>query len=86
MIKLTEIRDDNDKFVMRDCIINPRHIASVVSGKLSKAGPHIIGSERERELRMVTIANTNNGHLFVDETIDEIFARIAASERGASAK
>lgn len=76
LIKLTELRTENEKFVMKTCIVNVDKIVSVQSGMLSKKGPHIIGAERERELRMIVLAGAPA--IFVDESVDEIFARLTA--------
>lgn len=78
LIKLNELRTEDDKFLMKSCLVNPEKIVSVQSGKLSKKGPHIIGSEREKELRMITLAGAPA--IFVDETVEEIHARISAAE------
>ncbi len=76
MIKLTEVRINGDDYVMKSCLINPSHIVSIQSGELSKKGPHLIGEERERELRMITMLG--GMHIFTDETVDEIEARLKA--------
>lgn len=78
LIKLNELRTENDAFVMKSCLVNADKIVSVLSGKLAKKGPHIIGSERERELRMITLAGAPA--IFVDETVEEIHARLSAAE------
>jgi hypothetical protein len=66
LIKFTELRIEDDKYVMKACLVNPDHIVSIQS-------PHIIGSERERELRMISLRNSPP--IFVDETVEEIHAR-----------
>lgn len=75
LVKLNERRIDGDNYVLKSCLVNPDHIISVQSGKLAKKGTHIIGSERERELRMIML--TNNQAIFVDETVEEVAALLA---------
>lgn len=72
MLKLNELRIENDDYVMKTCLINPRYIVSIQSGQLTKKGPHLIGQERERELRMVSLVG--GGAIFTDETVEEIEA------------
>ena len=74
MIKLNELRIEKDDYVMKSCLINPNHILYVQSGELTKPGPHVIGAERTRELRM--IAMLGGTHIFTDETVEEIEALI----------
>jgi hypothetical protein len=74
LIKLNELRTEDDKFVMKSCLVNVDKIVSVQSGKLAKKGPHIIGAERERELRMIVLAGAPA--IFVDESVEEVYARI----------
>lgn len=74
MIKLNELRIENDDYVMKTCLINPSHILYIQSGQLTKPGPHVIGAERTRELRM--IAMLGGTHIFTDETVEEIEALI----------
>lgn len=77
LIKLNELRVENDEFVMKSCIINTDKIISVHEGKLTRSGPHLIGTERERILRMIRLESgpTPIG-IFVDETVEEVFAMI----------
>jgi hypothetical protein len=78
LIKLMERRVDADNYVLKSCLVNPEHIICVQSGKLAKTGPHIIGSERDRELRMIVLRERNS--IFVDETVEEIGALLAPKE------
>jgi hypothetical protein len=74
MIKLNEIRIDNDEYVMKSCLVNPSHIVTVQTGQLEKKGPRLIGTERQRELRMIIMLG--GIHIFTDETVDEIYELI----------
>jgi hypothetical protein len=77
LVKLTELRTENEKFVMKACLINPEKIVSIQSGKLERKGAHIIGQEREKELRMIVLAGAPA--IFVDETVEELEALFAKS-------
>jgi len=70
MIKLKELRIENDKYVEKLCLINPAKIVSVQSGLLAKKGPHLIGLEREREARMIVLEG--GSAIFVEASIEEI--------------
>lgn len=74
LLKLNELRIENGEYVMKSCIVNVDKIVSVQSGILSKKGPHVIGQERERELRMIALAGAPA--IFVDEDVDELLATI----------
>jgi hypothetical protein len=78
LVKINEIRIDDGKYVMKSCLINPEHIITVQSGKLSKTGPHIIGQERERELRMIVMRERQS--IFVDESVEELAALLTPKE------
>ena len=70
LLKINEIRIENDQYVLKSCLLNPTKIITIQSGLLTKQGPHVIGSERERELRMITLEGNNR--IFVDETVEQI--------------
>ncbi len=75
IIKFNELRTENDQYVMKSCLVNTDKIVTILSGKLTKSGPHIIGAERDRELRMIIL--DGGTQIFVDETVEEIEARIS---------
>lgn len=79
LIKINERRIDGDNYVLKSCLVNVDKIVSVQSGKLGKTGPHIIGQERDRELRMIALAGAPA--IFVDETVEEILALIEGSAK-----
>jgi hypothetical protein len=70
LLKVNELRIENDQYVHKTCLINPTKIITITSGVLTKKGPHLIGAERERELRMIVMEGDNR--VFVDETVEEI--------------
>lgn len=70
MIKLNELRIEDDDYVLKSCLINPNKIVSVQSGLLAKKGPHVIGDERQRETRMITMQGGNP--IFVEESVEQI--------------
>lgn len=76
MIKLHELRLENETFTLKEALINPAHIVSVRSGSMEKSGAHILGSERERELRLIGLIS--GPPLYVDESVEEIYARVSA--------
>lgn len=74
LLKINELRLENDQYVLKSCLINPKKIVTILSGELTKTGPHIIGAEHRRELRMIVMEE--NHRIFVDETVEEIFSMI----------
>lgn len=70
VIALSEIRIENGEYVDRMCLVNPAHIISAHRGLLTKPGPHVIGSERERELTKLLMIGGQP--IFVNESVEEI--------------
>ncbi len=75
ILKFNELRTENDQYVMKSCLVNTDKIILILSGKLTKPGPQLIGVERERELRMMILEGGTQ--IFVDESVEEIEARIS---------
>lgn len=74
LLKINELRLENNEYVPKACLINPSKIISIISGMLTKKGPALLGAEHEREARMITLEGNN--HIFVEETADEILEKI----------
>lgn len=70
LVKINELRIDNDQFIKKLCLISPTKIIAVQAGRMVKQGPRLIGEELERELRMIVMEG--NVRIFVEETVEEL--------------
>lgn len=73
LIKITELRLENDEYNARVCLVNASKIVSVQSGELSKTGPHLLGDERKRVLQLILMEGGNR--IFTEEKIDDILKK-----------
>lgn len=73
LIKITELRLENDEYNARICLVNASKIVAVRSGELAKTGPHILGDERKRVLQMIVLEGGNR--IFTEEKIDDILKK-----------
>lgn len=72
LLRLTEVTKDGDGTKTQPMLVQSDFIGTVTTGKLEKAGVHIIGQTQERELTFITLKN--NAGIFVEESLDQIEA------------
>ncbi len=76
ILALSEIRVEKDDYIEVTCLINPAYILSCHRGELTKPGPHVIGTERNRELTQIYLNGNAGRPIFVNESVEEIGALI----------
>ncbi len=76
VLALSEIRVEKDDYIEVTCLVNPAYILSCHRGVLQKPGPHVLGTETERELTQIYLNGNAGRPIFVNESVEEIGALI----------